>query len=168
MKPLSDRLMYLKDQPVIIDIFLNRKYKKEDQTSDLNKFEVSLQDEIPTTSTDRVWSTGIMLKEKFPHHEIEWIRIYRTSDQKSYPGAVIYLSSGKFLIFRNGDNISRYNFCLLNYQTKEMYFRANQKDITDLMAILNATDEDLPVLYGWNFSGEQLDILKKRISKEKS
>jgi hypothetical protein len=163
---MSNRLLYMENRSDFIKIMTSREKKNQKKTYHSDTFSVSITTIIPTDdSKQKLWSTGVLLRQKFPHHDIEWIKIKR-NERTEHSGAIISMNTGKFLIFRNGNNASRNNFCCLDYQTKRLYFRSTKKDIVDLLGVISAEVIDLPLLYGWDLNKEQKDLLLKKIEGE--
>jgi hypothetical protein len=90
--------------------------------------------------------------------------VWKQMSTGNYKTFVAFITTevGKFIIFRNGNNISHYNFAILNAQEKKFYFRQNVKDALDLIEIFSTPKEDLPLLISVDHYAENKTLLEKR------
>jgi len=80
--------------------------------------------------------------------------------------AQIKTRGSTFLVMRNGDNVSRYNFLIFDCNKKKNYFRASCTRAHFVMDINTMERKELPLLLGYNNHEDDLNILQKKFKGE--
>ena len=157
MAILSDRLVYLNDRVTFIDQFLSNNFS--------SRFIIEFTD-----APKNRWPAGELIKEHFLNKEksyyqdVLWLTLKRIDhDFKEYPGAILTLQDNKYLIFRNGTNISSHNLGMLDYQTTKLHFRSNIKQIIDLVRVISADSDELILLTHAELNEKEYELLLQRI-----
>ena len=105
------------------------------------------------------WPLGNDLASFNVPKNIKWYRIIRNCGKFSAPNQEVYSSysaivktkKGKFLIFRNGNNLSKGNMGILDLKNEVFYFRRNKEQIINLFKLLTYTRNEIPLLCNKNF-----------------
>ena len=82
----------------------------------------------------------------------------------SYPVVKLSMPNGTFFVHRNGHNIGRSNYAILDATRKHFHFTVNIKEALDTVELLGCDKNELPLLMG-RVSDKLLPELERRLKE---
>jgi hypothetical protein len=99
---------------------------------------------------------------RFPDIKKTWNLL--KGGHRSYPVVELAMPNGTFFVHRNGYNIGRSNYAILD-PSKQFHFTVNIKEALDMVELLGCDRNDLPLLMG-RISDRLLPEFERRLKGE--